>query len=83
MAYTQDDIDALKAAIASGALQVTFGSGPDARTVKYRSLAEMRSILADIIAEVTPASAPPARTVGAYSSGLNEPWYPYGHWNWR
>lgn len=83
MAYTQDDIDALKAAIASGALQVTFGSGPDSRTVKYRSLAEMRSILADMVAEVMPGAAPVSRTVGSYSSGLNDSYYPYGHWDRR
>lgn len=56
MAYTQDDIDALKAAIATGAQKVTFGSGPDSRTVEYRSLDAMRSILADMIAEVSPAN---------------------------
>ena len=56
MAYTQTDIDALKAAIATGALECEFGSGAERRKVKYRSLAEMRSILADMQAEVTPAS---------------------------
>jgi len=56
MAYTQDDIDALKAAIATGAQKVTFGSGPDSRTVEYRSLDQMRSILGDMIAEVSPSS---------------------------
>lgn len=59
MAYTQDDIDALKAAIATGAIEVTFGSGPDSRTVKYRTLDQMRSILAEMTAEVSPASAAP------------------------
>jgi hypothetical protein len=57
MSYTQDDIDALKAAIATGAQKVTFGSGPDSRTVEYRSLAEMRSILGDMIAEVSSSGA--------------------------
>jgi pyridoxine 5'-phosphate synthase PdxJ len=59
MAYTQDDIDALKAAIATGATEVTFGSGPDRRTVIYRDLPAMRSILADMVAEVSPAALPP------------------------
>jgi len=59
MTYTQDDIAALKAAIATGASEVTFGSGPDRRTVIYRSLAEMRSTLAEMIGEVSPASPPP------------------------
>jgi hypothetical protein len=57
MAYTQDDIDALKAAIATGAQKVTFGSGPDSRTVEYRSLDQMRSILADMMAEVAPSTS--------------------------
>lgn len=54
MAYTQADLDALKAAIASGARRVKFGSGPDSREVEYRSLAEMRAIVADIEAELAP-----------------------------
>lgn len=83
MAYTQDDIDALKAAIATGAMRVRFGSGPDSREVTYRSLDQMRSILAEMLAEVSPGSAPVARTVGVYSSGLCEPWFPFGHWDHR
>lgn len=54
MAYTQDDIDALKAAIATGALRVEFGSGPDKRVVEYRSLSDMNATLATISAEVNP-----------------------------
>ena len=56
MAYTQDDIDALKAAIAAGALRVKFGSGPDSREVEYRSLSDMNEILRTMQAEVSPAS---------------------------
>jgi hypothetical protein len=55
MAYTQDDIDTLKAAIATGAQEVTFGSGPDSRKVVYRSLDQMRSILGEMVAEVSPS----------------------------
>ncbi len=55
MAYTQDDIDALKSAIASGALRAKFGSGPDSREIEYRSLADMRSVLAEMVAEVSPS----------------------------
>lgn len=54
MAYTQDDVDSLKAALATGAKSVKFGSGADSRETTYRSLDEMRSILADMIAEVSP-----------------------------
>lgn len=57
MPYTQTDIDTLKAAIASGALEVEFGSGAERRRVKYRSLADMRSTLADLIAEVSPSTS--------------------------
>lgn len=57
MAYTQTDIDTLKTAIASGALEVEFGSGAERRRVKYRSLADMRSTLADLIAEVSSSSS--------------------------
>lgn len=41
MAYTEEQRVALVEAIASGATEVTYNG----KTVKYRSLAEMRSIL--------------------------------------
>lgn len=69
MAYSQSDVDALKEAIATGALSVKFGSGPDSREVRYRSLAEMKQILSDMIAESSPAASS-LRTVGGYCSGL-------------
>lgn len=43
MAVTQQDIDALTAAIATGALRVRYADG---REVTYRSLTEMKEILA-------------------------------------
>lgn len=43
----QDDIDALKAAIRSGHLQVQY----EDKRVTYRSLDEMKSILEDMLAE--------------------------------
>lgn len=49
MAYTQGQIDDLRAAIAEGVLEVRSGD----RTVKYRSLDEMRSILREMEASVT------------------------------
>lgn len=52
MAWTQSDIDALKKAIASGALTVEM----DGRRITYRSLAEMRSTLAEMEQEVNPAA---------------------------
>lgn len=84
MAFTQSDIDTLKAAIATGATLVRFGSGVDSREVRYRTLQDMRDILAQMEAEVNPASVGPTRTVGAYRSGLSEPNFPdYGGWNRR
>lgn len=52
MAYTQSDIDQLKTAIASGALEVQYPNG----RVRYRSLAEMRETLAIMEAEVSGSS---------------------------
>lgn len=42
MAFTQSDIDALKAAIATGALEVRYADG---RYTRFRSLKEMRETL--------------------------------------
>lgn len=42
MAVTQQDVDAIEAAIATGALRVRYADG---REVTYRSLAEMREIV--------------------------------------
>jgi hypothetical protein len=63
MAFTQADVDALRAAIASGALRAKFGSGPDSREVEYRNLADMNATLAMMIAEVSPAVARPRVSV--------------------
>jgi hypothetical protein len=56
MAWTQRNVDTLKAAIATGALEVTFGAGPDQRTVKYRSLTDMRATLDMVSAEAAGAA---------------------------
>jgi hypothetical protein len=61
MSYTQADIDALKAALASGAQKVKFGSGPDSREVEYTSRANMLAQLQDMMQEVSPATAPTPR----------------------
>lgn len=44
MAFTSTQRDALKAAIASGVLSVTFNN----RTVQYQNLKEMRDLLAEM-----------------------------------
>lgn len=56
MTVTQSDIDALKAAINSGARAVTYSDGSE---VQYRSLEEMRSILRDMQSEL--AATKPVR----------------------
>lgn len=49
MAYTQADLDAIRAAIATGALTVRF---PDGKYIEYRSLADMQAIESKIAGEV-------------------------------
>jgi hypothetical protein len=84
MSVTQDDIDALEAAINTGALKVKFGSGPDSREVTYRSLNDMKQTLSDMRGALSPATQPSLRTVGGYSSGLGRPDYCWpGHWDRR
>lgn len=50
---SQTDIDALEDAIGTGARRVKYSDGSE---VEYRSLAEMRSILADMKASVSTTS---------------------------
>lgn len=59
MAFTQTDIDALKKAIGTGALRVQFAD----REVTYRSLKEMREVLAMMRDEVDEASGTKVRPV--------------------
>ena len=66
MSYTSADRDALKAAIASGARRVKFGAGPDSREVEYRSLDDMKRVLADMDAELDPSSRPPRSSFVAH-----------------
>jgi hypothetical protein len=58
MAYTQSDIDALRDAYKSGALRVRYSDGSE---VLYHSRQDMKAILQEMEAEVSPSSAP-ART---------------------
>ncbi len=48
MSALADAIAALKAAIRTGARKVAYGYGRDKREVEYRSLEEMKSVLADM-----------------------------------
>lgn len=65
MAFTQTQIDALKAAIASGVLTVRHGE----TSTTYRSLAEMKAVLAMMETEVSP-TAKPRRTAAQFSRGF-------------
>lgn len=53
--WTADDVATLKAAVLSGVLQVSY-NGPPARSVTYNSLAEMRKLLAEVVAAVNDAA---------------------------
>lgn len=65
MAYTSGDIADLEEAIRTGARRVRYSDGSE---VEYRSLSEMRSILADMKAQV--ANAKPVRAfLGVVKSG--------------
>ena len=67
MAWTQIDIDTLKAAIATGAKRVVFGSGETRREQEFRSLAEMKETLADMQAEVLGPQAPSTTAFSQHS----------------
>ena len=66
--WTQADIDALKVAIASGVLSVSY-AGPPTRTITYQSLDAMRSLLAEMVRQVN--STPAYRRV-AFSKGFDD-----------
>lgn len=65
MAWTQSQIDALKAAIASGVLTVRHGE----TLTTYRSLSEMLRVLAAMETEAN-AGSRPRRTVAQFDKGL-------------
>lgn len=66
MAYTQTQLDALEAALASGALRVTY----DGKTVEYRSIAELKAAIATVTAAIAAAAGiVRRRAVRVYASG--------------
>jgi hypothetical protein len=68
--WTQADVDTLKAAIASGVLQVRY-DGPPARSVTYQSLREMRDLLAAMLADLAASSTSrPRYTLARTRKGL-------------
>jgi hypothetical protein len=63
MAYSQAQLDAIKAAYASGVTRVSY----DGKTTEYRSLAEMREIIATIEEDLA-AQAGRKRPVAGFAS---------------
>lgn len=61
---TQADLDAINDAIDTGALEVRFADG---RLVKYRSLADMRSIRDEIASALGQVPEPVRVTYASYS----------------
>ncbi len=53
--WTQADVDALRAAVASGVLTVRY-DGPPARSVTYQDMDKMRALLAEMVAAVAAAA---------------------------
>jgi len=49
--WTQADVDALKVAVASGVLTVTY-DGPPRRSITYQSLEAMRDLLSAMVQDV-------------------------------
>lgn len=66
MAWTQSDIDTLKAAMAQGVKRVRYVSGE----VEYQTFAEMQQLLAKMEREAHPENAAPRRTVGRFVNGF-------------
>jgi predicted Zn-dependent peptidase len=52
--WTAEDVASLKKAVASGILTVTY-DGPPKRSQTFQSLAEMRSLLAEMVGQVAQA----------------------------
>ena len=67
--WTQEEIDQLKAAIASGVLSVSF-SGPPSRTITYQSLDAMREALAEMNASLGASSGSGGYRLAASRKGL-------------
>ena len=64
--YTQSQRDALREAIASGVLRVTY----DGRTVEYRTLAELHAALRVVEAALDPARRTVRRILVSTDKGL-------------
>lgn len=67
--WTQADVDALKAAVSTGVLSVRY-DGPPARQITYQSLAEMRALLSEMVADVAVAGGRSSYVLAATRKGL-------------
>ena len=67
--WTQADVDSLKAAVASGLLSVRY-DGPPSRMITYQSLAEMRALLSEMVADVAVAAGRSSYVLAATRKGL-------------
>lgn len=67
MAYTIEQLDALEAAIAQGALQVKYSD----KEVTYRSLSEMQQIRRQIRAALGLTSSASGRRFAEFDKGLS------------
>ncbi len=69
--WTEDDMVALKAAVASGLLTVSY-AGPPARTITYQNLDSMRKLLAEMERYVNRPTAVNSRRAG-FRKGFGGP----------
>lgn len=65
MAWTQTDIDAIEAAIASGTLSITNGD----KTITYRSISEMLKARDSMKAAISGAAGRSMTTLAQFSKG--------------
>lgn len=69
MAYTQADIDAVRALIVAGRQGSTIRHGETSVQYQNMSLRELRELLREMEAAVAGRSARPRRTVARFSNG--------------
>jgi len=66
MAWTQDDLDALKQARAAGVKRVKYSDGSE---VEYASFSDMKALQAEMENELSPAAKPYRAFRGSPRSG--------------
>ena len=68
--WTEADIATLKAHILSCTLSVSF-AGPPARSQTFQSLAEMKKLLAEVVAAVRRDAGAPGYKLAAFRKGFD------------